>query len=118
MPPENNDATDSAAPRKLGGKAIKSIMIILAIVLLEGGMFAAWMIFDGPDDATAGTGEMTAKPAELMAETMVLDDGRAPNRRSGRLYMYDIQISIETDKESTEKVKEAGIEGKRLFETG
>lgn len=103
MPPENNDADNTT--RRKSGKFFKPAIIIAAIVLLEGGMFAAWMMFGGPSEATAGTGDLTAPPAAAMAETMILKDGRAPNKRSGRLYMYDIQISIETESEFAETVQ-------------
>jgi len=105
MPPENTDA-ESKPPRKYGAMPFKSILIILVIILLEGGMFAAWMVFGGPGEAEAGIGMVEADPTADLAETMILADGRAPNRRSGRLYMYDIQISIETQKEAAKKVAE------------
>ncbi len=103
MPPENEQAN---APKPAGKKLpVKSMMIILVIMLLEGGLLAFWMATVKPESAVGAlAGDEAGPPAEATGEALIVED-RVSNMRSGRLYLYDIKICIEVDSKDIEAVK-------------
>ncbi|MFW6155202.1 MAG: flagellar basal body-associated FliL family protein [Planctomycetota bacterium] len=96
MPPENDNATNEGrAKRRL---PIKSMLIIALIMLAEGGLFAVYVVMKpSPQSAEAAVGG--AEPPEAQtAEAVIIESGRFPNRKTGRLYMYDLEIAVQVDK--------------------
>ena len=101
MPEETNVvAAPETTKRKL---PMKSIIIIAAIILLEGGLFAAFMMFTGPADATGETTDSATEKVDKFVEIAVAK-GRFPNNQNGRWIYYDLEIGIQCDEEQQEKV--------------
>ncbi|NLF30704.1 MAG: hypothetical protein GX591_07430 [Planctomycetes bacterium] len=114
MSPEN-DKPQNEAPD--GGRRlpIKSILIIALIMLLEGGMFAVYLVMKpSPSTAEAAVGNAEA-PKEPTAEAVIIENGRFPNRKTGRLYMYDMEIAIQVDQAVFDRVKEQRIANEALI---
>lgn len=106
MPPENEAGPvgeDKKGKKKL---PIKSIIVVLAIILLEGGMLGLYMTLSEPQNADADiiAGEQ-APAAPAVGEVTILED-RVSNMRSGRLYFYDVRICIEVEQADVETVEQ------------
>ncbi len=82
---------------------LKSILILAVIMLLEGGMFAAWMLMADPNKAGGAVGESSGQ-SESTVERQILRF-RGPNRKTGRLVLYDIEIAVECDKEDAGRIE-------------
>ena len=106
MPPENDQAAAPDKDRKAKGSVpFKSIIILLAIMLLEGGGLTLYMAYSDPSGAGAGTVEGASGPARSsMGEVLVLED-RFTNMRTGRLYMYDVRICVEIDEDNLKSIE-------------
>lgn len=96
MPDEANTAENKK--RKL---PIKSMLILMGIMLLEGGIFVAWMAFAKPASANAGQDDTAAVPTQRYQTTSEIDiiQCRVPNSVQGRTTLYEIEIKIVCAKE-------------------
>ena len=101
MPDEGQVAEPAAAPKS---KKLITGLILLAIMVAEGGLIFAAMRMFGASPATTAAGEVDGDAAEAsslddegtpvgeLAEVLLADTD-AFNNRSGRLYMYHIQVT-------------------------
>jgi flagellar basal body-associated protein FliL len=104
MSPEN-DNTPNQAPGRSGRLPVKSILVIALIMLAEGGLFAIYVVMKpSPQSAEAAVGAQT--PKDHTAEAVIIENGRFPNRKTGRLYMYDMEIAVQLDEAVAQRVKE------------
>jgi flagellar basal body-associated protein FliL len=95
MPEEAKDKKDGQdAPRK-GGLSMKAVIIVGAVLLIEGVTIAGvFLLAGGPDDANANTAAVDeAAQMELPDEVQVIED-KFQNTRTGRAYIYDTQIVV------------------------
>ena len=102
MPDEEQQAAEPAAAKK--SKKLVAGLILLAIMIAEGGLIFAAMKMFGTGAASTSAGEVDAGGAEAtdpddettaqgeLAEVLLADTD-AFNNRSGRLYMYHIQVT-------------------------
>ena len=73
---------------------LKSAVILAAIMLLEAGLFVAWMAVAQPNNAGAAQGAVVApQPVDNDVEQQVLNF-RAPNWKSGPAIYYQLTISV------------------------
>lgn len=86
---------------------IKGLIILVAIMALEGGVFAMWMSFSGPRSAEAGQAStpVTNKAPEPNREIKIVDI-RPTNNKSGRMYYYDMSVVVECTAENAPKVED------------
>ncbi len=113
MSPEDDTmAHEAAEKRRL---PIKSILIIALIMLLEGGMFAVYVVIKPkPSSAEAAVGAAEGPKAQT-AEAVIIENGRFPNRKTGRLYMYDMEIAIQVDKPVFDRVEKLRLANESLI---
>ena len=78
------------------------MLFLLVIMLLEGGVFVAWMALADPGSASAD--DKSGKRADSIIERQILRF-RGPNCKTGRLVLYDIEITVECDKEDAAAVE-------------
>lgn len=104
MPPEDKK---DAAQQDQGSKKlpIKSVIILAAIMVLEAVGFFLVMSITDPEKADAVETEVAAEQKEELSEEMLLR-AKVPNRRTGRLYLYDIEVSVICSKENGPMVQE------------
>lgn len=91
------DEVEQAAAKK--GFPKKTIGIVLGIALLQGGAFFAVfkMAGGGPDPALADAAATAEEEGEMTtagAEVVLLKAFKVPNDKSGRMIIYDIDISV------------------------
>ncbi len=78
---------------------LKSILVLAAIMLLEGGVFALWLTFAEPTAASGAVkSPLASDPVAHTAEVTVLNF-RAPNTQTGKLWLYDMEIVIEVPRD-------------------
>lgn len=111
-------ADKSAAPAKKK-QTFMMLGILVAVMLVEGGgiYFAVKFFGGGPVDAaaagltpTAGTGEghggdAHGAPAVAQSAELPVTKFKAPNLKTGRLYLYEIEIYARTSQEKAEDLK-------------
>lgn len=88
-------AEQEAAPRRK--LPIKSVLVLLLVMLLEGGIFVLWSMFAGPQTAKA-VGEVPTEPVREYAEIKIYDL-QATNDKTGKLWSYKVEIVIECPKD-------------------
>ena len=116
---------EGAAPEggaKSGGLLSKTPVILGAVMLIEAVvLFAGFKFLAGGPKPAAGAelatsektdggakgkdGEKTAVDPKLLVELPVVDF-RAPNKRSGRTFLYDVSIYVSTQEKFSDRVKE------------
>ncbi|MEX1017134.1 MAG: hypothetical protein WDZ31_10365, partial [Phycisphaeraceae bacterium] len=91
--PDNDANKNAESPKK--GFPIKTMLILFAVLALEGAAISAvFMLSGGPQDARAeGAVEDEAARAEQPVEVLVIAD-KFQNTRTGRSYLYDTEIYI------------------------
>ncbi len=89
---------EAASPRKSFPK--KTIGVVMGIAVVQGALFFAAFKFlgGGPEpahgeDSHAIEGEATKKPTGV-AEVALLRGFKVPNEKRGRLWIYDIDVSV------------------------
>jgi len=113
MSPENENTQDDRSKRRL---PIKSILIIALIMLAEGGLFAVYVIMKpSPSSAQGAVGAGAEAPAEQTAEAVIIENGRFPNRKTGRLYMYDLEIAIQVEKTIFDRIEKLRVANEALI---
>lgn len=99
-----NDNTSSSNE----GSPLKAILVVLAVLLLEGGTIGVTMyLAGGPKAAQAKqlSSDSQAKANETV-ELKVVDD-RFPNTRTGKQFLYDTEVYVATKQKHRDTVKEA-----------
>jgi flagellar basal body-associated protein FliL len=106
--------TETPAPKK--GLPIKLIGIVLGIAAVQGAAF--FFVFKGsgakPHTATAEPAHAIEpepeKPVLAVAEVQLLKGFKVPNDKSGRMCLYDIDLSVVVAAEQKEKMKKIAEE--------
>lgn len=90
------------APAAGGGKKlpVKSIGVLVLLMLLEGGAFATWIALSKPHAAIGAEPEkpVASKVVDPNVELKILEC-RAPNTKTGKTYLYDMEVVVEVPKE-------------------
>lgn len=91
-----------------GGGALKAALMVAAVLALEVGTIAGTMYLSGGPVPVKGQTLRNLKKGELneIVEVKVVE-GRFPNRRTGRTYLYDMEIYLTVRKADLKEVKEA-----------
>lgn len=80
-------------PRK--GLPLKTIIIVLAMLVVEAGvLIGAVSFFGGPSKAAADDGKVEASPDELLVEIPVVHE-RFNNSATGRVWLWDTEVLIQ-----------------------
>ncbi|MCA9293672.1 MAG: hypothetical protein KDA20_07655 [Phycisphaerales bacterium] len=112
MPDEANDTAQESAPEKAskkGGLPLKTIILVFAMLVAEGGGIVLFMTMFG-------------KPSPVRAQAVELDEGavaegdqlqeiqllheKLTNSASGRVFIYDAEILIVVKEKYREKVEQ------------
>lgn len=110
MPEETNETIESK-PRK--SLPVKLIVTVLVVAVVEGaGFFAASTMFGGGPKLAYGeesgenvlAGEEPAADATTV-EVSVLSKFKVPNRKSGRLMLFDLDLSVKVPSARAEEMK-------------
>lgn len=110
MPDENANAEQAAAPAKKK-LPIKTLIVLLAALIIEGVAISAVFIFaKGPEPirADANLAEGLADE-EKQVEVLVISE-KFQNTRTGRSYLYDTEIYVIIRKKYADKI-DADIQG-------
>lgn len=113
MAEEANDNQTTTA-QDGGNKRLpfKTLLMLVAVLLIEGAAISAVFILAGPADVKAeGKLEDPLAAQEAPAEVLVLAD-KFQNTRRGRAYLYDTEIYIVVATKHREQI-EAAIESKK-----
>lgn len=113
------DQTPDAGQQESGkrGKGMLLGGILVAVMLLEGGGIFFAMRFFGADAAPAsGAGLVDVEPQEPSHQELLVANFRAPNMKTGKLYLYDIEIQVLVAEKNVERVRELLENRKATFE--
>lgn len=101
----DNDARTEDKPK--GGFSLKTLLVLVVILALEGAAISAvFLLSGGPDDARAeGAAEDAAARAEDPVEVLVIAD-KFQNTRTGRSYLYDAEIYIVTQRRHRDAIEQ------------
>ncbi len=107
--PENVDA--SASPPGGGGKKnLKVMLIVLGLLGLEGGgiFFATKMMYGKPEEAEAVEVTDQEKRMQTLKDQVeiALPELNAYNKRDGRMFLFNFQVTIRVQSEQKEQVEE------------
>ncbi len=104
--PAKGEAKTEAAPEAKKGFPLKTLLIIVAALLLEAGAIAgAFMLTGGPATVNADPAAQDAAAfAEQPVEELVVED-KFQNTRTGRTYLYDTQIYIVVKRKNQTQTK-------------
>lgn len=106
----------TAAPERKSKVPWKSILVLVGIMMLEGGVFALWMTFADPKSASgAGNPDVPTQVVNASAEVKVLEF-QAFNRKTGRTYRYDISVCVECAKQDQKTVEVRRDERRALIQ--
>lgn len=101
--------TDNTTPEQSSKGSLKTIIIVAAVLLIEGATIMGTMYFSGgPSEASAGQ-DPSILAADKQVEVLLLE-GKFDNRMAGVTYLYETEIYITTrnaNKEFVEKTIEA-----------
>jgi flagellar basal body-associated protein FliL len=92
-----------------------TLVIVAAVAIVEGiGFYAAAKLSgSGPEASYGKPGEHYVQGEDQTAEPVVLlEKFKAPNTKSGRLYIYDLNIVIKVPAHEKERVEEVVAERK------
>lgn len=107
MPDDGNN--EKAVKAKSGRRSVMMIVLVVLVMVLEGGgIFIAMKVFgSGPEDADAaamlGEDGLVGWTESGFVEVHVADL-EAPHVKTGRSYIYDIRVSIRIKPEAKEQV--------------
>ena len=75
---------------------LRTIILVVAILLIEAGAFIGWMMLHKPErvEASRDVAIIEVPDDEKIVELMVID-ARLPNNKSGVTYLYDAQIWVQ-----------------------
>src|SRR5688572_15540814 len=94
-PKESAAVTDSGGAPAKKGLPLKTIIVMAAVLLIEGvAISAAFMIAGKPADVKAEkTAATEAEQGELPVEKLVIAE-KFQNNRTGKTYLYDTEIYV------------------------
>ncbi|MEX2672959.1 MAG: hypothetical protein WD294_12715 [Phycisphaeraceae bacterium] len=103
--PDNDPQTEE---KPKGGFSIKTLLVLVVILALEGAAISAvFLLSGGPEDARAqGAAEDAAALAEEPVEVLVIAD-KFQNTRTGRSYLYDAEIYIVTQRRYRDSIEKS-----------
>lgn len=113
------DQTPDAGQQEPGkrGKGLFLGGILLGVMLLEGGgIFFAMKLFGAAPAAAAGAGLVDAVPQEPSQQELLVANVRAPNMKTGKLYLYDIEVQVLVGEQDVARVRELLENRKATFE--
>ena len=106
-------AEETAPTTKKKRKIPKTAVIIAAVTVVEAaGFFGAMKMFGGgPSDMYGADGEHYVQGNDpttqlATAEVMVLKKTKIPNSKSGRAYIYDMDVAVVVTSDREEEMKE------------
>jgi len=101
---ENSPSTESKSEKT---SALKPILIILVVLLIEAGTIVGTMWLTGGPSEVEGAGLTADQKAELnkLVEVLVVE-GRFDNQRTGRTYLYDTEVYATVRAKNLEKFKD------------
>jgi flagellar basal body-associated protein FliL len=102
-------ATTEQAPetKSSKGSAIKAIIIVIAVLFIEGGTIVGTMMLSGGPSEVKGEG-IAADPEAAqnkLVEVLVID-ARFSNERTGRVWYFDTEIYVTVRQKHVKKFKE------------
>ena len=101
-----NDAEQAAAPAEKKSDKLKAIIVLVAVLLLEGGTIFITMRLTGPKAVTGmEVAEEQEDPAKQIIEQLVVEM-RAPNMKTGKTYLYDFTVVATFKQEDLDAVQE------------
>ncbi len=99
-------ANAAPAPAK-GGGMLRVVLVLVGVLLLEGGTIALTIMFSGgPKVADAGQLQPDVQAAAEKPVELPLVKDQFPNQRSGRTYLYDAEIFITVRNKDAEKTRQ------------
>ncbi len=103
---EQQENKDAAAPDKKKGSSMKTILILVGVLVIEGAAItAAFMAFGAPPDVQAeGASADEAAMLEEPVEELVIAD-RYPNTKRGRTYLYDMEVFVVVRRKNQDKIR-------------
>lgn len=102
-----NEAEQAATPTEKKFGKLNSLILVVVILLLEGGtIFITVKLAGGPKQASGMVvAEEQEDPAKQIIEQLVVEM-RAPNMKTGKTYLYDFTVVATFKQEDLETVKE------------
>ena len=75
---------------------LRTIILVVAILLIEAGAFIGWMMLHKPElvEANRNVPIIEVPDDEKIVELVVID-ARLPNNKSGVMYLYDAQVWVQ-----------------------
>lgn len=110
MADEQANAETQAAPSEGGKKKLKTMLVVLGVLALEGGgiFFATKMMYKTEEvQAEELTGEEKRMQMLKDQTELALPEMNAYNKRDGRLFMYNLQVTIRVQSDKKEQIEEA-----------
>ena len=103
---EENKQPERTGDRR-SASAMKTMMVLLAVLLLEGGTIGVTMYFaGGPREVKGGVPEGERGPAGDRPVEVLVIEGRFPNTQTGRHFLYDTQVYVTVSQRHGEQIKE------------
>lgn len=105
-----NNAEATPAPVEGGKSKLKTMLILFGVLALEGGgiFFATKMMYKTEEvQAEEPTGEEKHMQALKDQIELALPELNAYNKRDGRLFMYNFQVTIRVQSDKKEQIEEA-----------
>ncbi|GJM25479.1 MAG: hypothetical protein DHS20C16_18940 [Phycisphaerae bacterium] len=106
--PENNEA--SAAPEGGGKKKLKVMLLVFGLLGLEGGgiFFATKMMYNKPEETQGAEVSEDDKHMQTLKDQIeiALPELNAYNKRDGRLFLYNLQVTIRVHSDKKDQIEE------------
>ncbi len=106
--PDNTEV--SVAPEGGGKKKLKVMLLIFGLLGLEGGgiFFATKMMYNKPEESMAAEVTDEDKLMQSLKDQVeiALPELNAYNKRDGRLFLYNLQVTIRVQSDKKDQVEE------------
>ena len=113
-----NDGQETPADAGKGGGSKKTAIIVLGMLLAEAGLIVGVMTFLGaPSQVQAIDVQGEIDPGEAPVEVPVLHE-KFTNMSTGRVWVWDIEVLVVTQKRYEERVKESLLTNDATVRTG
>ncbi len=102
---KSTEAESTPKPAKKG-LPLKTILVVLGLLLAEGGVVIGFVMFSGSPDTVQG-GELELTPIdelESVSELMIVRD-KFPNHHTGRVWLWDIEAQVQVKQKHRERVE-------------
>jgi flagellar basal body-associated protein FliL len=104
---EDTRKTEAAAEGKKGSGKLKAIIIVAAVLMIEGlTIVGTMMLSGGPSEAQGeGIAKEAAQQQNQIVEALLIDDV-FENHRTGRPFRYDTEIYVKVRQKNLDQFKE------------